>query len=124
MIELTDEEYEALAALAYRGATTSEHQLGVDAFLQSIDRRNGRTRHLLWVLWQETDTPLPSKAVFPTTWPPELKRKIERLDRPVARVDVDAVLATQARRPAGVYVTNDPAGLVGWTTLATWFANP
>lgn len=124
MIQLTEEEYAALTALAYRGATTAEHQRGLDAFLRSIDANNGITRYTLWVLWQEVDSALPANSVFPTAWPPSMKRKIERTDRPIARVDVDTLLAQEARKPAGVYVTNDPAGEIGWATLATWFANP
>ncbi len=118
---LTNEEYEALIAMARRGAVSPDHLVALDQFLRQIETNNGIVRHFLLIKWQETDQELPPTAQFPEKWPPELTASIELLSRPVARADVDALLATRASKPAGVYVTKDPSGRVGWATLDQYF---
>jgi hypothetical protein len=117
---LTQEQYEALVALARRGATTAQQTRDLDAFLASIERGAGITRYKLWVQWQEADAP-PPKGQFPETWPPELRQYVELLSRPIARADVDRVLGLHARNPVNVLVTPDPAALVGWTKVDDFF---
>ena len=58
---------------------------------------------------------------FPDTWPPELRQKIELVTRPVARADVDALLSAMARKPLNVLCTKDPAGVLGYTPIDTFF---
>jgi hypothetical protein len=121
---LTDEEYDALVALALEGATTEERKREISSFVGFIDEANDIVRRTLWVQWQETDTPLPAGIRFPETWPPEMRKKIERRDRDIGREDVKKVLEQYAVRPINVMVTNDIGGILGWTLLADYFRNP
>jgi hypothetical protein len=118
---MDQEQYEALIALARRGTTTDQEKRELDSFLASIEKANGVVRYKLWVQWQEADAPLPPTAQFPDTWPPELRRYIEFISRPVARTDVDQLLRVFAKNPVNVLVTPDPAAKVGWTKLADFF---
>jgi len=125
--ELDQQQYEALIALAAEGTKLSDGTVDtekarrLDEFLRSIEKANGVTRSLVWVQWQETDSPLPPGTHFPDVWPPNLRKKIELITRPVARADVDALLKTQARSPVNVLCTKDPAGVLGYTPLDTFF---
>jgi hypothetical protein len=118
---LSQEQYEALIALARLGASTPEKQRALDAFLKSVEKANSVTRYALLIQWQEMDQPLPSSVEFPKTWPPEQRFFLENLTRPIAKVDVGRVLAAKARKPTNVLVTPDPAGLVGWTPIDNFF---
>lgn len=118
--KLTQEQYSALVALARSGIPV-DGRLALEEFLKDIEKSNGATRYLLWVQWQEADQPLPPTVQFPDKWPPELRKLIERIDRPIAKADVDAVLAANASKPVNVLVTKDPAGRVGWTQEAVFF---
>lgn len=126
---LTQQEYEALIALARDGTkdadgnVLSEKALQLDEFLKSIEKNNGVTRDGLWVQWQELDQPLPPTTNFPEKWPPEMRFYIELVTRRVARVDVEEVLAARARKPHNVLVTRDPGARVGWTTLDDYFVS-
>lgn len=119
---LTQEQYEALIALARRGASTAEQKRDLESFLALIESRNGVTRYKLWIQWQEADASLPPSAAFPASWPPELRQYIELISRPIAREDVEQVLRRYARKPVSVLVTPDPAALVGWTTPNDFFS--
>ena len=114
-------EYEALIALARRGATTEETNRRLDEFLQNIERKNGITRDSLWVQWQEMDAPLPAGTVFPTVWPPEMRYHIELVTRRIARADVDAVVTAHATNPTNVLVTRDSGATLGWTPVDDFF---
>lgn len=122
-ISLNAEQYTALVALARKGAAIDgvDAVLKLEEFLRQVEKQGGVTRYFLWVRWQEAKQPLPPTASFPKTWPPNLQQIIERLDRPIARVDVEAMLSENATNPATVVVTQDPAGLVGWTELNVYF---
>jgi len=121
MITLTNEEYTAVVTLARRGQTTVEEIVRLEAFFLDIEKRNNLKRYLLWIQWQEADTPLQPTTRFPEKWPPEYRRLLERLDRAIASADVDALLSKEARKPVTVLVTQDPAGVVGWTTYSAYF---
>lgn len=118
---LSQEQYEALSALARRGATTPDMLRALDAFLRQIERDNGISRYGLWIQWQEMDQPLPPNIEFPKTWPPEQRFYLEMLSRPIAKADVDKVLALKARKQTNVLVTPDPAAMVGWIDYETYF---
>ena len=118
---LTQQQYESLVALAREGASVSGKTRSLEAFLKLIEKDNGITRSFVLVRWQELDAPLPTGTFFPTRWPPELQRTIEFVTRPVARADVDAMLATHATNPTSVMCTRDPAGIVGFQTLDAFF---
>lgn len=120
-LQLDQQMYEALVALARKGATTPNEQRGLDAFLRGIEKRSDVMRFGLWVQWQEQDQPLPPTTRFPSAWPPEMRYYIELISRPVARVDVNAVLKQRARRPTNILVTKDPGAMVGWTPVDQYF---
>ena len=120
---LEQEEYEALISLGREGAAIKgpNHVRSFEEFLLLIERKNNITRSIVWVQWQELDTPLPPNTDFPDTWPPEQRKKIELITRPVARVDVDQVVAQFARQPENILVTKDPAGIIGYTPIDDFF---
>lgn len=120
--ELSQEQYEALISLARTGAATDPNkQRQLESWLRLIEKANGVTRDLVVVLWQELDAPLPPGTFFPTQWPPELKRTVELVTRPVARADIDKVLEVHARNPLAVMCTKDPAGILGLTPIDDFF---
>jgi len=124
---LDQQQYEALIALAQEGTKLPDGSIDpeksrqLDSFLRLIEKANGVTRSIVWVQWQELDSPLPPGTRFPDKWPPELRRKIELVTRPVARVDVDALLAAYARKPLTILCSRDPAGILGYTPLEDFF---
>lgn len=121
---LTQEQYESLISLARQGVEGDvEKERQLDEWLRVIEKANGITRSIVWVQWQEADSPLPAGTRFPETWPPELRRKIELVSRPVARADVDAVITQHAKSPVNILVTRDPAGVLGYQTLDQFFIN-
>ena len=65
-LSLDQEQYEALIALARKGATGDDARR-LDAFLQDLEAKNGIIRNTLWVQWQELNQPLPPGTNFPET---------------------------------------------------------
>lgn len=124
---LSQEQYEALIAFARRGTLDSdgnvilEQSRRLDTYLKGIEKANDITRDSIWVQWQEMDQPLPAGTSFPSSWPPEMRHRIEFITRPVARADVDKVLNELARSPTSVLCTRDPAARVGWTPIDDFF---
>jgi hypothetical protein len=119
-LTLSLDEYEALVALARSGVSTTDARRDFESFLGSIEKKNGITRYKLWIQWQEADSPQPTQR-FPESWPPQLRHYLELTTRPIARMDVDAVLKRKARRPVHVLVTPDPGAELGWTPVETYF---
>lgn len=123
-ISLEQQDYEALVALAREGAAgNSDKVRKLESFLKLIEQASGINRYFLWVQWQEANQPLPPSTDFPEKWPPELRVSIELVTRPIAKADVQRLLAQRARQPMSVLVTPDPAGIVGWTELDVYFIN-
>lgn len=120
-LTVTQEEYESLITLARAGATTADAQRQLDAWLKQIEKKNNIVRSILWVQWQEADTPLPPNTAFPEKWPPEMRYMIQLLTRPVSKLDVEAVLRQKARKPVTVMVSPDPGGVLGWIPLGDFF---
>lgn len=126
-ITITQEQYEALVALAQAstlgsdGSTNQEKAVVLDRFLKDIETKNNITRHSLWVRWQDPNAPLPPGVRFPETWPPNLQQFIQFLSRPVAKTDVMDVITSRTTNPVNIMVTKDPAALVGWTKLEDYF---
>jgi len=119
---LNQEEYESLIKLARDGVGQNAKRLTeLEQWLRLIEKKNGVTRSFVLVQWQELDTELPPGTRFPTVWPPSMRKAIELVTRPVARTDVDAVVAQYANTPTEILVTKDPAGIVGWQTLDQFF---
>lgn len=125
---LTQEEYEALIAYAREGtkddAGQVNHELAVrlDAFLRSIEKKNGVERDGVWVQWQELGEPLPQGTRFPEKWPPDKRVYIELVTRKVAKADVTDALRQNAKTPISVLVTRDPGAMYGWTELDKFFS--
>ncbi len=126
-ITISQEQYEALIALAQAGttaqdgSTNQERALVLDKFLRDIEQANNIKRYSLWVRWQDPNAPLPPGVRFPTTWPPELQYFIQFLSRPVAKSDVDELIQSKTPNAVNVMVTKDPAATVGWTKLEDYF---
>lgn len=119
-VTLTEEEYRAFVALS-RDGKDAQKILEIEAFAKSIEERNGIKRYFVLVQWQEAGQPLPVGAVFPSSWPPQLRAPIE-LSRPIAKSDVELLLQQRAIKPVTILVTRDPAGVVGWTGIDQFFA--
>ena len=119
-VTMTLEQYEALSSLARQGQP-GDLLRRINALLQEIEKSNGITRSFMHVQWQELGAALPAGTRFPDRWPPELRCTVERTDRPVSRADVDAVLASKARRPTNILVTIDPGGELGWMSISDYF---
>lgn len=126
-LSLSQSEYETIVEFGRRGTLNSDGTVNQDSalafnsWLEALERRNGIERSFVWVQWQEQNAPLPPGTVFPNKWPPEMRAYIALVSRPVALVDVEAVLEKQARNPTAVLVTRDPAASVGWTELNVYF---
>lgn len=126
-LQLSQGEYETLIEYARRGTLNTDgtvnqdRALGLDAWLRLIEQKNDVERHLVWVQWQEQDAPLPPGTTFPKKWPPELRANISLISRPIAKSDVISMLSAKARNPTSILVTNDPAALVGWSSLDVFF---
>lgn len=120
-IPLNQEQYEALVALARKGAENETEARLLESFLVDLETSAGITRHTLWVQWQELYQPLPPRTDFPKVYPPELRHRINLISRPIARADVDAVIKEKAKQPFNVLVTPDPAAVVGWTKVDDYF---
>lgn len=116
-MNITVEQYEALVSLARKGAPD---QYALDVFLKQIEKDNNITRYLLWVQWQEADSALPPTARFPESWPESLREKIERVNKPIPKSDVLALVNMRARRPVTILVTKDPAATVGWMPVENY----
>ena len=118
---LNQQEYEALVALAREGAKNDAGQVNhekavrLDEFLRLIEKKNGITRYLVWLQWQELDAPLPPNTQFPEQWPPEMRVLVEQVTRPIARADLQEVLDANAKNPTSVLWTRDPGAMYGWT---------
>lgn len=120
-LTITTEQYLALATLARQGLTDQGPKSTLEAFLLDIEKSNNITRYLLQIRWQELKAPVPPGFNFPQTWPPTLSGSIERLDRPIAKLDVTAYVSSKAVEPINIMVTKDPGGLYGWTKLDDFF---
>lgn len=121
---LLQEEYESLIALSRVGAQASgdpNKSRQLETWLKLIEKRNGITRDLVVVMWQEMNAPLPVGTFFPTNWPPNLKKTVELTTRRVSRSDIDKVLEVHASAPTSVLCTHDPEGVLGLTPIDDFF---
>jgi len=114
------EEFTALASLARAGAATPDKRRTLETFLKSIEAKNNVKRYVVWVQWQEQDSPVPTSD-FPEKWPPEMRVLLERTDRPIAKSDVVTAVDKKASKPTNIMVTKDPGAVVGWTKLEDFF---
>jgi hypothetical protein len=119
-ITLLSDEYMALVALARKGVDDTK-QLD-QVLLLPIEQRNEIKRYVLTVQWQDATAVIPVGSEFPDNWPPSLRIKIEQLNVPITRQQVEDAVALRTNRPVSILVTPDPNGSVGWSTLDQWFA--
>jgi hypothetical protein len=131
MITLTQEQYEALISLAQRGTRRhdgridQQQALVLDAALKDIEQANGIVRYQLWIRWQDPTAPLPpGQTNFPKSWPPNLEYFLQFVSRPIAKTDVQGIVAQRTPNAVNVMVTPDPAALLGWTPIDTYFVQP
>lgn len=120
-LSLSVEQFEALTALARRGVSAEGEIHALEDFIRAIEKDNDIIRYSLLIQWQEANQPLPPSTDFPKVWPPEMRARIDLVTRPIARADVEALLKAKANQPVNVLVTKDPAGIVGWTKLESFF---
>jgi hypothetical protein len=120
-ITMTQEQYEALSSLAMAGADTPDKAFQVSKFLQVIEKANSITRYFLNIRWQDARPREFPVGEFPRSWPPELSGSLTRYDRPVAKSDVQAYVASRCSAPVGILVTPDPAGIYGWSKIDDYF---
>lgn len=127
---LSQEQYEALIALARRGTQLPDGTFDqakvtqLEAFLRSIEKANGIQRFALWIRWQNPTAPLPPRTNFPKTWPPNLSFYLEFLSRPITQQDVLDIVNQRTPNATNIMVTPDPAALLGWTQLSAYFTQP
>ncbi len=127
---LTQEQYESLLAFAQRGVCRhdgtidQDKALALDAALKDIEKSNGITRYSLWIRWQDPTAPLPPYSNFPKTWPPNLQYFLQFVSRPIAKTDVLAIVAQRTANAVNIMVTPDPAALLGWTKVDSFFVQP
>ena len=127
---LSQEQYEALISLAQRGTYNSDGSIGqqkmmvLEAFLKDIEKANGVTRYSLWVRWQDPTAPLPPGVRFPLTWPPPLQQFIQFVSRPISKTDVLMLVSQRTPNALNIFVTPDPAGLLGWSKVNEFFTQP
>lgn len=126
-LQLEQGEYETLIEYARQGTLNADGTVnqdkahGLDAWLRWIEQKNGVVRNFVWVQWQEQDAPLPAGTNFPTKWPPEMRVPLALVSRPIAKVDVTAMLNVKAKNPTNILITKDPAAEVGWTEIDAFF---
>lgn len=137
---LTQEQYEALIALAREGVKVvgedgllrvdQDSAIRLDGFLRSIEASNDVVRDAVWIQWQELRQPVPPAAAFPESWPPQQRAYLEFVSqrdsgtgsvRRVSKADVLERLRTDASSPTNVLVTRDPGARNGWTELDKFF---
>lgn len=108
--------YDALYA-AVEASDLTEIQRLIDL----TDEDNDVRRYILWVRWQNVGGE-PPPVTHPGAWPPLVSQRI-RLERPITRTDVEAVVAANAvGASASVHVTPDRNGAIGWSTLDSYFS--
>ena len=129
-ISLSQEDYEALVALAQRGVREPDGSINqqeavvLDTFLQNVERLNGIKRYSLWVQWTDPTAPLPPGIRFPETWPPHLRQRIQFISRSISKTDVLNLVNQRTPNALDILVTPDPAALLGWTDVRTYFTQP
>lgn len=103
-----------LAEEAYPGKLFEIEQL-----IAGIERENGVVTYVVWVRWRDANSPQPSADENPAEWPPTLTAAINQTS-PVTKATIEAFVAQRTTRPAGIWVTRDPAGQVGWMKLGAY----
>jgi hypothetical protein len=127
---LTQEQYEALLALAQQGthrpdgSIDQQKALVLDEALRDIEQSNDVVRYSLWIRWQDPTAPLPPRTNFPKTWPPNLQYLLQFITRPIAKTDVLGIVSQKTPNAQNIMVTPDPAALLGWTPIDAYFVQP
>jgi len=113
-ISLTDQQWKAVAAnLRLSESVFQGKHLEIEQLITDIERANGIVTYVMWVRWRDANSPHPRSDDNPQDWPPTLSAQITKTV-PITRTTVEEFVAQRTRNPAGIWVTQDPAGLVGW----------
>lgn len=120
-VTVTDDEWNQLVGLAQQ-SLSGESLRELASQLIEIERRNEIRRYQLLVRWTEVGVPLPASTTFPTTWPASYQAVLRKINVPITRAEVEQCVSDRARHAVGaVLVTDDPAGIIGWSDLDTYF---
>lgn len=115
-ISMARDQYELLLEYAY-GRKAADDVLS--DLQRKVDAANNVRRYSLNIRWMESGGSPPSRIEIGRGWPTN-QTFLLKMDRAIARADVDDVLRTHATRPVYVTVTKDENGVVGWTELDDW----
>lgn len=110
-LTITRLQLDALIAAGLSGDTAE-----IERIRDLVYAANNVTIYRLSIRWQDAGGQPPPRIELGAGWPQDQTTLLE-LERPIAREDVDTVLANQAANPVTVMVTPDPDGNVGWTLL-------
>lgn len=113
-VTLTEAQWKAVAAnLRLVESVYQGKLLEIEQLITEIERANNIVTYVLWVRWRDANSPHPRAEDNPQEWPPTLTAQITKIV-PITRTVVEDFVATRTRNPAGIWVTQDPAGQVGW----------
>lgn len=114
---LTDAQWRSLVGHLRRleGAYPGLYQ-EIEGLISDIERDNSVETFVLWARWRDAAGPKPKLGENPREWPPTLEAIIVR-DSPITKAVVTSFVEDRTSRPAGIWVTRDPAGKVGWMRL-------
>lgn len=118
-ISLSRDQYELLLSYARREREVDDLLADTQ---RRIDQANAVRRFVLNIRWMARDGASPRRIDIGKGWPPT-QQVLLKMERAIAREDVDAILRAQPSTPVSVNVTSDPRGVVGWTELDAWDFN-
>lgn len=110
---MTAEQYEALLNWARLGASENDETVAFLALRRALDDANAIRRYALVIRY----TPLPELPWLGISPTPQGKVRVLEMARPPTPEDVLEALRDEAISlgvPHHIYVTADPAGVVGW----------
>jgi hypothetical protein len=122
MVQLTDAQWKAVQQ--HLGAyihisPSSDVRFAVQQLVSEIDRANGIETYIVWVRWRDAATPHPRLIDEAGTWPPELTASMTDT-KPISKGDVEAFVNARTPKPAGIWISRDPTGRVGWKRIEDW----
>lgn len=120
-VTLTRTEYEYLLdnSRQYEEMITNSTSPNTDLVQRDVDLRNGITRYVLNVRWQNIGGQPPTRIEIGRGWP-ATQTAVLTLERPITKEDVQAFVAARASNPVDIAVTKDRRGVVGWTLIDDW----
>lgn len=122
MIELSEAQWTAVKAdlvllVSRVQATDPLKSQEVEQLWAEIDRQNSIQTYVAWVRWRDANAAPPRMSEPPASWPPQYQAQIT-LAVPITKQYLVDFVAARTPNPAGIWITRDPAGLVGWTSAS------